>query len=150
MRISGWVSGLMMAGAAAQAHEADIDAHIRSYILTHPEIILEAMDILATREKAAAVAAQVAEHPYLFTDAPRLGMGAPDGSVRVVEFFDYRCAPCKAMHPKLQALVAETPELRIEIRQLPILSPGSERAARSPIWIPEVSCTKRSTIAWRC
>lgn len=139
MRVSGWVFGLALAGAAAQAHEADLDAHIRAYILNHPEIILEAMELLAAREKTEAVAAQVAEHSYFFTDDPRLGMGAPDAPVRVVEFFDYRCAPCKAMHPELNALVDETPDLRIEMRQLPILSPGSERAARFALAVYEVA-----------
>ena len=48
----------------------------------------------------------------------------------MVEFFDYKCVPCKAMHDPLKSLVQKNPNIRIEMRHLPILSPGSERAAR--------------------
>ena len=123
------VVALGIAGTAG-AEVDDFDARVRHYILNNPEIILEALERLAAKEAEAAVAGTIAGFPALFTDPPVHGMGAPDAPVRVIEFFDYKCAPCKAMHPGLQALTAERPELRIEMRHLPILSPGSERAAR--------------------
>lgn len=123
------VVALGIAGTAG-AEVDDFDARVRDYILNNPEIILEALERLAAKEAEAAVADTIAGFPALFTDPPVHGMGAPDAPVRVIEFFDYKCAPCKAMHPGLQALTAERPELRIEMRHLPILSPGSERAAR--------------------
>jgi protein-disulfide isomerase len=128
-----WIGGAVAAigiatGAAAEVDE--FDARVRDYILNNPEIILEALERLAEKEAEAAVAGAIAGFPDLFTDPPVHGMGAPDAPVRVVEFFDYKCAPCKAMHPGLKALTADQPDLRIEMRHLPILSPGSERAAR--------------------
>lgn len=114
----------------ALAHEPDLDTRIREYLLQHPEVIVEAMEVLAAREAQAVAQAKLAAFPDLFARPPELGLGDPDAPIRVVEFFDYRCVPCKAVHPELEALVAEHPDLRIEMRHLPILSPGSERAAR--------------------
>lgn len=100
------------------------------YLLENPEVIVEALTILAEREERAQVVARLAQFPDLFTDAPRLGEGAADAPLRVIEFFDYKCAPCKAVHPALVDFVAAHPQVRIEMRHLPILTPGSERAAR--------------------
>ena len=84
------------------------------------------------------MAARIAEYPELFEERTGLGEGDPDASLRVIEFFDYRCIPCKTVHPDLVSLTERRPELRIEMRQLPILSPGSERAARFALATREV------------
>lgn len=112
------------------AHEADFDARVRAYILNNPEVILEALEELSAREEKARVIAGNSRHAAIFSEAASLGIGDPNAPVRVIEFFDYRCAPCKAIHPKLSDFVAENPNVRIEMMQLPILSPSSERAAR--------------------
>lgn len=119
-----------LGASVAQAHEPDLDARIRAYILNNPEVILEALEVLSEREQRAALVEKLAPHAGMFTEPPALGVGDKDAPIRVIEFFDYRCAPCKAMHPMLKELVAAHPDLRIEMRQLPILSPGSERGAR--------------------
>jgi protein-disulfide isomerase len=122
----------------AQSQDAAFGERVRAYILANPEVILEAPEVLSERERVAAMQARVAAFPELFTDAPRLGIGSPGADITVVEFFDYKCAPCKAVHPRLVDFVAQNPEVRIEMRQLPILSPGSERAARFAMAVHEV------------
>lgn len=115
---------------AVWAKEASFEDRVRDYLLENPEVILEALEILSERERIATMQARVAMFPELFTDPWRLGMGKEDAPIHVIEFFDYKCAPCKAVHPVLLDFVKKTPQVRIEMRQLPILSPGSERAAR--------------------
>ena len=115
---------------SAKAEDVYLEDRIRAFILDNPEIILEALAILSEREAKAAMEAKLQAYPDLFTDAPRLGEGAADAPLRVIEFFDYRCIPCKAVHPQLVQFVEKHPEVRIEMRHLPILTPGSERAAR--------------------
>lgn len=115
---------------AAQAEDASFEDRVRAYILDNPEIILEALTILSEREAKAATVAKLSAFPDLFTDPPRLGEGAANAPLRVIEFFDYKCMPCKAVHPQLIDFVEDHPEVRVEMRHLPILSPGSERAAR--------------------
>jgi len=126
---------------AANAHDDDakFQERVRAFLLKNPEVILEAMTSLAEREKMAAQSQAIAAFPDLFTEAGALGIGDVSAPVRIVEFFDYRCAPCKAMHPRLVALVETTPELWIEMRQLPILSPASERGARFALAVKEIA-----------
>lgn len=121
--------GCLCCAAVVNAAESFED-RVRNYLLSNPEVILEAMEILAEREARDAMAARIAVHGDLFEDPAVHGLGAPDAPIRVIEFFDYKCIPCKAMHPGLVDLVAKTPEIRIEMRHLPILTPGSERGAR--------------------
>lgn len=116
--------------ATASAEEMSFEERVRVFILDNPEVILEALNVLAEREAKAATAAKLTSFPELFTDPARLGEGDATAPLRVVEFFDYKCIPCKAVHPQLVELVDAYPSIRIEMRHLPILSPGSERAAR--------------------
>ena len=126
-----WVSLVFcLTPALGQAHDAHIDEHIRDYILRNPDILLEAMDILSTREKQAALQQSLAPYEEIFTAPAQIGEGAPDAEIRVIEFFDYQCGSCKTIHPALSSIVMRNPQLRIEMRHLPILSPASDRAAR--------------------
>ena len=136
--ISAWA--ICMA-VASNAHEdnAEFEDRVRAFLLKNPEVILEAMTIFAEREKSAAQSQAIATFPDLFTEIGALGLGDIAAPKRVVEFFDYRCAPCKAMHPGLVSLVKTAPELRIEMRQLPILTPASERGARFALAVKEVA-----------
>ena len=117
-------------GLQAQPKDDDFGDRVRAYLLEHPEVILEALEVLTDRDRIAAMQARIAAFPELFTAPWQLGMGDPDAPIQVIEFFDYKCGPCKAVHPRLVEFVAQNPDVRIEMRQLPILSPGSERAAR--------------------
>ena len=127
--------------ATAVAHDTDAEfkARLQSFLMQNPEVILDAITALGERERIAAQGAAIAAFPGLFAEPAVLGIGDPTAPLRVVEFFDYRCAPCKAMHPGLSELVEQTPELRIEMRQLPILSPGSERSARFALAVKNVA-----------
>lgn len=120
----------LAAPAFADTDDDGFDDRVRTYLLANPEVILEALDILSKREARAAVAAKMSAHTDLFSDPAILGIGPMDASMRVVEFFDYRCAPCKVLHPKLIKALEPHPDIRVEMRHLPILSPGSERGAR--------------------
>jgi protein-disulfide isomerase len=57
-------------------------------------------------------------------------LGAPDGDVTMVEFFDYRCPYCKKMAPELPKLIAADLGLRIIMKEFPILGRQSLTAAR--------------------
>lgn len=128
----------LLFASTAQGSDDSFEERVREYILKNPEVIVEALNRMAAREAATAQAQKIAAYPELFDDPPRHGFGKPGAPIRVIEFFDYRCAPCKAIHPKLVQLVDANPELWIEMRQLPILSPGSERAARFALAVQAV------------
>lgn len=123
----------------ADTTDDTFEARVRAYLLSNPEVILEALEALSAREAQAAMAAKISKYPDLFSEPAVLGIGPKDASIRIVEYFDYRCAPCKALHPKLTRALQAHPDVRVEMRQLPILSPGSERAARFALAVKHIA-----------
>lgn len=109
-------------------------AEIRAYILENPEIILEAIQILEERRNQAEVNADqrlVAQHhEAIFNDGFSHIAGNPDGDVTLVEFSDYRCGFCKRAHPEIKALLDSDPNIRLIVKEFPILGPDSVTAGR--------------------
>jgi protein-disulfide isomerase len=60
-------------------------------------------------------------------------LGNPRGSITVVEFFDYRCPYCRSMAPQLRTLLSHDSDVRLVLKEWPILSEGSRAAARVAI-----------------
>ena len=57
-------------------------------------------------------------------------LGNPKGDVTLVEFFDYNCGYCKRALKDLQTLIKEDKNLRVVLKEYPILSEGSAEAAQ--------------------
>ena len=135
---------LPVAACHAQESPADIafGKRVRTYLLAHPEVLQEALERLQARsdaEKASdARAAIAARKPVLERDPRDPVLGNPQGAVTVVEFFDYRCPFCKAAEPELEKLLAANPDVRLVLKEFPILDAEdqthiSEDAARAAI-----------------
>ncbi len=60
-------------------------------------------------------------------------LGNPQGKVTLVEFFDYNCGYCKRALNDVSELLKNDPDLKIVLKEFPILSPGSVEAARVAI-----------------
>ncbi len=125
------------AGAAelTSGQKAEIDAMIRAYILEHPEVIVEAMQVLETRQKADAKDAdrqRISDlSDAIFNDGFSHARGPADADVTVVEFSDYRCPYCKRAHDSVEALLEADPKVRVIVKEFPILGPESAYAARA-------------------
>jgi len=99
----------------------------QDYLMANPEVLPAAMDVLHAREMAAKIEPMRGELEQPF---PGAVLGNPQGTVTLVEFTDYACGYCRQSIPDLTALIAENPQLRVVIREYPILSAGSADAAR--------------------
>jgi protein-disulfide isomerase len=117
-------------------------AKVRAYLLAHPEVIQEVVDKLQAQQSAAKDAearAAVASHRQALEHDARDGViGDPKGKITLVEFFDYRCPYCRAAEPDLQKLLAANPDVRLVLKEFPILdvedqSHISEDAARGAL-----------------
>jgi len=128
-----WFMTLVVALAAGFAGAAlwgasGLGGHsTRDYLLTHPEVLPEAMDVLQQREQVARIGPLRRE---LETPFPGAVLGNPRGSVTLIEFSDYACTYCRQSANDVAALVAADPSLRVVIREYPILAPESVDAAR--------------------
>jgi protein-disulfide isomerase len=60
-------------------------------------------------------------------------LGNPAGDVTIVEFFDYTCPFCKAVEPRLQQLLKDDRNVRLVVKQFPILRPESLIAAKAAL-----------------
>jgi protein-disulfide isomerase len=122
--LGGWLWGTR---SAAPTDKAAIEQVVRDYLLENPEILPEAMQRLQQREaqKQLASAGDDLEKAY-----PGAVLGNPAGSITLIEFTDYGCGYCRASVPEVEALIAANPDLKVVIRELPILSPASADAAR--------------------
>jgi protein-disulfide isomerase len=117
-------------GALPNAERARIEAIIRDYILAHPEIIPEAIQLLQERELAKAIDANRAAYETPFGSA---WAGNPEGDVVLVEFFDYACGFCRASNPDIARLLKEDENLKVVWRELPVLGPDSVTAAEASL-----------------
>ena len=128
---------LLMATPAAMAESLDrsqVEKIVREYILENPEIIEEALIELENRSKRAQEEARAetirAEQDALLRSDADLVLGNPDGDVTLVEFFDFNCGYCKRAFPDVQGLLTEDAQLRVVLKDFPILGPGSVEAAK--------------------
>jgi len=124
------LSGVVASLGTATALQGRGGEGVRTYLLQNPEVLQEAMDRLRLKQ----VAAQIAPHRQQI-ETPYAGawIGAKDGDVTLVQFFDYACGYCKASLPDVQRLVREDPKVKVVFRELPILSRESEVAARASL-----------------
>ena len=118
----------------AKQNEA-IEALVRQYLLDHPEVVVEALQLYEQRQQAAQAERQTAAITELAdelnNEAQDPVIGNPAGDVTLVEFFDYRCPYCKQMTDTLEQLIDEDPNLRVVMKEFPILSKESVQAARA-------------------
>jgi protein-disulfide isomerase len=129
------------APAAAQAprfdaaDRAEIVEILRRALREDPSILRDAlaeMEAAEQRDRAEARRAAIGRHAEaLFRDGADPTRGNPRGDVTIVEFFDARCGYCKQLHPAMQALLQRDGNVRVVMKDLPILGANSVLAARA-------------------
>jgi protein-disulfide isomerase len=129
-------SGLM-AQEFDQNQREELGGIIREYLLENPELLREVIQALDAKERqaeaAAATAALEAVGPELFRSEGDFVAGNPDGSVTMAEFFDYNCGYCKRAMSDVLALIESDDDLRVVLKEWPILGAGSRFAARAAL-----------------
>jgi protein-disulfide isomerase len=129
--------GAVTAQAQTEPSTAEIERIVREYLLREPEIIMQAIEELQRRREATTAAEQrerlTSERDSLVADDRDPVIGNPDGDVTLVEFFDYRCGYCRAMVEPMQSLLEGDPQLRVVLKEFPILGPDSLLASRAAL-----------------
>ena len=124
---------------AIRARPAVVKEIIRDTLLRNPEIVVGALKEFQRATAAGqaraipeagddALSADYLDRVRQSVDAPVLGN--PDGTVTIVEFFDYNCRHCRNFSGELDRLIADNPDLRVVMRHWPILGEDSVEVAR--------------------
>ncbi|MEL7257939.1 MAG: DsbA family protein [Pseudomonadota bacterium] len=118
-------------------------AEIREYLLENPEVIMEAVAVLEEREAAqqaeADLALVAANEEALFQDTHSWVGGNPDGDITLVEFIDYRCGFCRRAHPEIETLLETDGNIRLIVKEFPILGEDSLISSRFAIAVKQVA-----------
>lgn len=121
----------------SDAERAAFREEIRAYLLEHPEVIFEAVDAMKAREAAAGVEADkaliAAHRADIFEDGYSWIGGNPEGDVTLVEFMDYRCGYCRRAVPEVASLLESDGNIRLIIKEFPILGEASMTSSRFAI-----------------
>ncbi len=112
------------------AEKNEIEAVIEDYIISHPELIRDVLTRLAQAEQQAQLEAGLS---LVRQDSGDPAIGPAEAELTVYEFSDYNCGYCKRLFPDLQAILAEDSDLRLVIKEFPILAESSVDAARAGI-----------------
>ncbi len=119
------------------AEREDFRQEVRAYLLENPEVLMEAIAILEQRQAAAEAQADVAlvetHRESIFSDSHSWVGGNPDGDITVVEFMDYRCGYCRKASPEVAELIRSDGNIRLVVKEFPILGPESDLSSRFAI-----------------
>lgn len=128
------------APSVSPEERAKIESVVHQYLISKPEVILEAMQVLQNKQfeqaKQAVQKTQADAPKYvapLFHTASDPIAGNPNGKITVVEFFDYQCPHCIDMAGILDAIIKSNPEVRVVYKEWPIRGPMSEYASRAAL-----------------
>lgn len=107
---------------------------VRAYLLAHPEVIVEAVQLYQQKQQAAQAEAAkqtlASKADEILRDPTAPVGGNEAGDVTLVEFFDYNCKYCRAVAPTVAEVLAADTGLRLVYKEFPILGDGSAGAAR--------------------
>ncbi|MGR3497226.1 DsbA family protein [Citreimonas sp.] len=110
---------------------------VRDYLLNNPQVIMEAVSVLEERESDAQAQADEAlvsnNADAIFDDGFSWVGGNPDGDITVVEFMDYRCGYCRRASPEVAQLIESDGDIRLIVKEFPILGEASMISSRFAI-----------------
>jgi protein-disulfide isomerase len=123
--------------AMTDAERDAFRAEVRAYLLDNPDVLAEAFTILderaATAEAARDQSVIVDQSAALYDSAFDWNAGNPDGDLVMVEFMDYRCGFCRRASPDIDQLIQTDGNIRLIVKEFPILGEQSVLASRFAI-----------------
>jgi protein-disulfide isomerase len=116
------------------AQRKEVEAIIKDYLVSNPEVMMEVQSALEAKmdkiqsERTALAIKQNATEIFRPSGSPVVGNAK--GDVTVIEFFDYNCPYCKKAFHEVAQLIEKDKQVKLIVKEFPILSKGSEEAAK--------------------
>lgn len=118
---------------------SDLGPAIESYLMANPSILQRmSVALQAETERTQNEQARVAlasMQSQIYDDPDHVVIGNPNGDVTLVEFFDYNCGFCRQALADVMQLLDEDKNVRVILKEFPILSQGSVDAARIAVLV---------------
>lgn len=115
--------------------KAEIERIVHDYLVGNPEVLVKAFEELERRHDDARITQMrdaVEQHSKaIYSDAEDFVAGNPKGDITLVEFFDYRCGYCKQSFKPLMDFVEKDGNIRLVLKEFPILGPSSLEASKA-------------------
>ena len=127
------IAALSLMGCGQANADKAFGEKVHAYLIAHPEVLVEMSAKLQEKqvaEQAKNAKSAVNKYRQALERDPRDFVANPNGSITVVEFFDYRCGYCKLAAPQVIALIQQNPDVRFVFKDFVIFGHDSETAAR--------------------
>ena len=116
------------------AQKGEVEKIIKDYLLSHPDVLRDALAEMERRQKLDEVVARekavTDQSAIILNSEYQVVLGNPNGKITLVEFFDYNCGYCKRAMDDMAKMMKADPDLRIVLKDFPVLGPGSVEAAQ--------------------
>ncbi len=136
-------AGAMDLTELTDAERAQFRAEVRAYLMENPEVILQAVDQMQNRQAEAQMQADfdlvTANADEIFDDGYSWVGGNPEGDITLVEFLDYRCGYCKRAHGEVAKLLETDGNIKLIVKEFPILGDQSMLASRFAVATKQVA-----------
>jgi|TARA_B110000196_G_scaffold32827_1_gene24790 protein-disulfide isomerase len=120
-----------------------IQKEIRAYILNNPEVIIEAVKSLENKTQEESDLSLIqSSYDELFNDNISWQGGNLNGDITIIEFLDYRCGYCRKAHNEVRKLIKSDKNIRLIIKEYPILGEKSTLSSRLAISVLQKSGPK--------
>ena len=110
---------------------------VRGYLLENPGVLMEAIAILEQQREQDAAQRDLAllrdNADAIYNSPADWAGGNLQGDITVVEFVDYRCGYCRKAHDEVAQLVKGDGNVRLVMKEFPILGEDSLTSARFAI-----------------
>lgn len=116
---------------------------VRAFLMDDPQVIMDAVAVLEQRQQEAQVQADLSlvsdNAADIFNDGYSFVGGNPEGDITLVEFLDYRCGFCKRAHGEVAKLLESDGNIRLIVKEFPILGEQSLMASRFAVATKQVA-----------
>lgn len=128
------ITAMMMTSTVALAEMTETEreafrAEVRAFLLEEPEVLVEAMEVLQSRQDQSAAERDLQmlrdNAELIYRDPNSWAGGNPKADVTIVEFVDYRCGYCRKAHDEVTELVEADGNIRLVMKEFPILGEQS-------------------------
>lgn len=127
-------------------NKEEIEAVVKEYLTKNPEVIVQSFMVakqkeqeIAEKESSKNVKTYIKD---LVTDANSPVFGNPKGKNILIEYSDYRCGYCRKAAPDIKKLVQENKDLKVIVKNYPILGEESVNLAKVSLAVYKLSPEK--------